>query len=387
MLCHFFIQHLDKTLLTVSTLISQDERISSSPVAKIIYGDPASFLPQLPQKSVVHCSKIWSCRKKITVEYLQHVVEQKNGKEVVPVLWQFLQKEAELRLVKFLPEILALQRDLVKRFQNVPEDEYCSIRSFISSHSSEGLRQLFHNRITIFLSTWNALRRSLETNGEIKLPKDYYSSDLDLDTDFEVILPRRRGLGLCSTALVSYLINLQNDFIHTVEKFSKENNSYSVDASEATDLHVVSYEAERDLIPLIISNCQYQVEQGGETLQEFDLEKIQRQISSCFLQGKPRLTLKLVPRNHCADLPIPSSSNCHGRGFTSEYLAFGPAAQCQQHHFILVSCQNATTQGASVQAPLERGSQEPPPPASPQRVDSITWPPPHSPICHRGPAT
>lgn len=46
----------------------------------------------------------------------------------------FLLQEAELRLVRFLPEILALQRDLVKRFQNVPEAEYQSIRSFISSH-------------------------------------------------------------------------------------------------------------------------------------------------------------------------------------------------------------------------------------------------------------
>nr|XP_034493275.1 E3 ubiquitin-protein ligase RNF213 [Marmota flaviventris] len=319
------LEHLDKTLLTVSTLISQDERVSSNPVAKIIYGDPANFLPRLPQKNVVHCSKIWSCRKKITVEYLQHVVEQKNGKEMVPMLWQFLQKEAELRLVKFLPEILALQRDLVKQFQNVPEDEYSTIRSFISSHSSDGLRQLFHNRITIFLSTWNALRRSLETNGEIKLPKEYCSSDLDLDTDFKVILPRRQGLGLCSTALVSYLINLHNEIIHTVEKFSKENNSYSVDASEVTDLHVVSYEVERDLIPLILSNCQYQVEQGGKTSQEFDLEKIQQQISSRFLQGKPLLTLKGIPtlvyrhdwnfehlftgiKNKMAQSPLPSSA-------------------------------------------------------------------------------
>lgn len=68
--------------------------------------------------------------------------------------------------------------------------------------------------------------------------------------------------------------------------------SYSVDASEIADLHVISYEVERDLIPLILSNCQYHVEQGGKTLQEFDLEKIQRQIVSRFLQGKPRLTLK-----------------------------------------------------------------------------------------------
>uniref|UniRef100_F6YJA2 Ring finger protein 213 n=1 Tax=Equus caballus TaxID=9796 RepID=F6YJA2_HORSE len=71
--------------------------------------------------------------------------------------------------------------------------------------------------------------------------------------------------------------------------------SYSVDASEVTDLHVISYEVERDLTPLILSSCQYTVEQGGETLQEFDLEKIQRQITSRFLQGKPRLTLKGIP--------------------------------------------------------------------------------------------
>ncbi|XP_052050777.1 E3 ubiquitin-protein ligase RNF213 isoform X2 [Apodemus sylvaticus] len=319
------LKHLDKTLPAINALISQDERIRSNPVTKIIYGDPATFLPHLPQKSVVHCSKIWSCRKKITVEYLQHIVEQKNGRETVPVLWHFLQKEAELRLVKFLPEILALQRDLVKQFQNVSRVEYSSIRGFIHSHHSDGLRKLLHDRITIFLSTWNALRRSLETNGEIKLPKDYCRSDLDLDAEFEVILPRRQGLGLCGTALVSYLISLHNNMVYAVQKYSNEDNSYSVDTSEVAELHVISYEVERDLTPLILSNCQYQVQQGGEASQEFDLEKIQRQISSRFLQGKPRLTLKGIPtlvyrrdwnyehlfmdiRNKLAQNPLPNSA-------------------------------------------------------------------------------
>ncbi|VTJ81101.1 Hypothetical predicted protein [Marmota monax] len=132
-------------------------------------------------------------------------------------------------------------------------------------------------------------RMTLSSKGEIKLPKDYCNSDLDLDADFEVILSQCQGLGLCSTALVSYLIYLHNEIIHTLEKFSKENNSYSVDDSDVTDLHVVSYEMERDLIPLVLSNCPYQVVQGQETLQEFDLEKIQQQISSRFLQGKPQL--------------------------------------------------------------------------------------------------
>lgn len=71
--------------------------------------------------------------------------------------------------------------------------------------------------------------------------------------------------------------------------------SYSVDASEVADLHVISYEVERDLMPLILANCQYQVAQGGESLQELDLERIQRQLAGRFLQGKPRLSLRGLP--------------------------------------------------------------------------------------------
>uniref|UniRef100_A0A673V8K9 E3 ubiquitin-protein ligase RNF213 n=1 Tax=Suricata suricatta TaxID=37032 RepID=A0A673V8K9_SURSU len=286
-------QHLEKALLTVTTQISQDERITSNPVARIVYGDPGAFLPGLP-RSALHCSRMWACRRRATVEYLRHIVEQESGTETVPILRKFLQKEAELRLLKSLPEILALQKDLVKHFQHVSETDCQSIRAFINSHQEDGLKELLRKRVRIFLSTWNRLRTALQTRGEIKLPDEYCSADLDGDADLEVILPRRRGRGLCSTALVSYLIRLHNEMVYAVEELTGEDN-YTVDASEVTDLHVISYEVERDLVPLILSNCQYRVEQGRETLQEFDLEKIQRQVASRFLQGKPRLTLKGIP--------------------------------------------------------------------------------------------
>ncbi|EMP39294.1 hypothetical protein UY3_03467 [Chelonia mydas] len=261
------LKDLDKILTKLNRQISEDERICSNPVAKIVYGDPVTFLSQLPKDNTMHCSRMWSCRKRISVEYLGHVVQQKDGKDVVPILWKFLQKEAELRLVKFLPDILALQRDLVKRFQNITDVEHRTIRDFVSK---------FHS-------------------GEIKLPTGYCDVDLTLDSEFENLLPRRRGPGLCSTALVSYLISLHNDLIYTVEKNTMETNSYSISPSEVADLHVISYEVERDLVPLILSNCQYSVEKGGETLQEFNLEKIQQQVTSRFLQGKPLITLVGIP--------------------------------------------------------------------------------------------
>uniref|UniRef100_A0A8V1AN22 RING-type E3 ubiquitin transferase n=1 Tax=Gallus gallus TaxID=9031 RepID=A0A8V1AN22_CHICK len=289
------LEGLDKKLVMLNKQIQEDERISSNPIVKVVYGDPVTFLSQLPKDSHIHHSKMWSSRKRISVENLGHVVQQMNAKDTVPLLWKFLQKEPELRLVKYLPEILALQRDLVRLFQNSSDVKRCTIREFLSEPLSDVMWVLLERRVDVFLSVWNKLRSSLDTNGEVKLPKGYCDADLTLDSKLEVLLPRRQGLGLCSTALVSYLIGLQNDFIHLVNKHIKEDARYLISPSEVADLHLISYEVERDLIPLILSNCQYSMEKGGETLQHFDLERIQQQVISKFLQGKPLITLTGIP--------------------------------------------------------------------------------------------
>ncbi|XP_021270744.1 E3 ubiquitin-protein ligase RNF213 isoform X1 [Numida meleagris] len=289
------LEGLDKKLLKLNEQIQEDERISSNPIVKIVYGDPVTFLSQLPEDSHIHHSKMWNSRKRISVENLGHVVQQTNAKDTVPLLWKFLQKETELRLVKCLPEILALQRDLVRLFQNASDAKRCTIREFLSEPLSDVTWVLLKRRVDVFLSVWNKLRSSLAAHGEIKLPKGYCDADLTLDSELEVLLPRRQGLGLCSTALVSYLISLQNDFIHSVNKHIKEEDRYLISPSEVADLHLISYEVERDLIPLILSNCQYSMEKGGETLQHFDLERIQQQVISKFLQGKPLITLMGIP--------------------------------------------------------------------------------------------
>ncbi|XP_064378919.1 E3 ubiquitin-protein ligase RNF213 isoform X2 [Dromaius novaehollandiae] len=131
------LEGLDKKLLELNKQIQEDERISSNPIVKIVYGDPTTFLSKLPKDSHVHHSKMWSCRKRISVENLGHVVQQKNAKDTVPLLWKFLQKETELRLVKSLPDILALQRDLVRRFQNTALVKHYTIRDFLNEPCSD----------------------------------------------------------------------------------------------------------------------------------------------------------------------------------------------------------------------------------------------------------
>lgn len=68
-------------------------------------------------------------------------------------------------------------------------------------------------------------------SGEIKLPAHYTQEDLGLGTDLQVLLPQRHGLGLCSTALVSYLITLHNDLVYTVEKHTGEESGWEIHMS------------------------------------------------------------------------------------------------------------------------------------------------------------
>ncbi|XP_077939881.1 E3 ubiquitin-protein ligase rnf213-alpha isoform X1 [Gasterosteus aculeatus] len=289
------LKHLDRRLKEVNAFIRTDSRISANPIMKLMFGDPLLFLASLPQNSLIHGSAVWCCREKVSLLSLTHIVEQNDGKDTVPVLWRFLHREAEVRAVKHLPDILTLQRDLVKKFQNITELTCTTIAEFLQDQKAASLKARYEKYIQIFLTTWNQLRVSLATNGEIQIPAEFCQKDLDHSSDLKVLLPRRQGPGLCSTALVSYLIALHNDLVYCVDKHTGEETSYKVSPADLTDLHVIRYELERDLMPLVLSNTQYSIESGQETLHEYDLPKIQQQIVSRFLQGKPLITLNGIP--------------------------------------------------------------------------------------------
>lgn len=65
--------------------------------------------------------------------------------------------------------------------------------------------------------------------------------------------------------------------------------------AELTEEHVICYDMEKDLLPLVLSNCQYSLERGHETISQFDLPRIQQQILTRFLQGKPLITRTVSP--------------------------------------------------------------------------------------------
>uniref|UniRef100_A0A8C5RBG0 RING-type E3 ubiquitin transferase n=1 Tax=Leptobrachium leishanense TaxID=445787 RepID=A0A8C5RBG0_9ANUR len=261
--------------------ILNDDRIGSNLIMKIMYDDPTLHGNplRLPQDAHIHCSKFWSCRERISIQYLWNVVQQNKCAESVPLLSRFLEKECELRLVRLLPEILSLQKDLIKIFHNT-QDTRVQTALFIAD------RLAHHTMVHV------SRHMSAHVSGAINLPEDV-CENITLNSDVSFLLPCRQGKGLCATALVDYLITLHNSFVYAMVNLTDK--QFSVNASDVMDLHVITYEMERDIMPIVLASCQYSVESGQEATQEFDLPRIQHHIARRFLQGKPLISLTGLP--------------------------------------------------------------------------------------------
>ena len=82
--------------------------------------------------------------------------------------------------------------------------------------------------------------------------------------------------------------------------------SYKVSPADLTEQQVIRYELDQELMPLVLANSQYSLERGRETLHEYDLAKIQQQVLTRFLQGRPIITLQ-VSRGRRGSTPLHST--------------------------------------------------------------------------------
>lgn len=64
-----------------------------------------------------------------------------------------------------------------------------------------------------------------------------------------------------------------------------------VKVSEVTHAHLISYHPDRDLLPMVMSNCQYTFEVGRGTKVEYNFSNLERQLMDRFLFSKSVIDL------------------------------------------------------------------------------------------------
>ena len=75
--------------------------------------------------------------------------------------------------------------------------------------------------------------------------------------------------------------------------FNDRSTGADVSLSEVSASQLIAYDAEKDLLPLMLANCSYSLEVGKETLVQYNWEALEKQIIDRFIRGRPHVEFEV----------------------------------------------------------------------------------------------
>ncbi|XP_052808614.1 E3 ubiquitin-protein ligase rnf213-alpha-like isoform X2 [Mya arenaria] len=289
-------QRLDHHLEHFNQVIATDQRLGSNPLMSILYETDTQQQAEDPQRPE-EIPRVWSYRTPISIEHMRQDLET-AGKDTLSVLRMFLKQDHILQAMQFIPSILSLQRILLRKFQKKLDKGEANailvkdmIKEQLAGPDTEKLLQDFGH-------AWNITRRLLESYvcttqfESIVVPKNQCDAPVSMETPLSVFLPTTTGSGLGSYAMLDLLFRKQNEFLDSYMKESDRSTSIqTVTPREITSAHLISYNHEQDILPLLLASCQYTFEMGQGIKKEYDFVGLERQIIDRFLFSKSRIDM------------------------------------------------------------------------------------------------
>ncbi|XP_072028165.1 E3 ubiquitin-protein ligase rnf213-alpha-like [Amphiura filiformis] len=134
-----------------------------------------------------------------------------------------------------------------------------------------------------FLSAWNQVWPKSKRHVTLV---EAYQQPLNIDyCNLATFLPTASGI---STQLVDFLIRTHNEFVDTYCRIRNQENEENILPSSVTLTHLVAYDLDKDLLPLIQAHCHHIFDEEV-TSATFNLDSLERAIEETFIRGRPRI--------------------------------------------------------------------------------------------------
>ncbi|XP_053396012.1 E3 ubiquitin-protein ligase rnf213-alpha-like [Mercenaria mercenaria] len=250
---------------------------------------------------------VWRYRTPVSLQHLRQGLDAEIGRtgsshKTFNVLELFLKEEYHLRALRFIPSIMRLQRILLQKYMKKLDKAEASQITVAQLKKEEIAGSETPQLISDFAEAWELSREALtfylcttESGGAL-IPKQYCRRCINDETPVSMLLPTTEDEGLCSYVLLDFLMRKQNDFLdkYIKETGRKSENTTRVYPQEVTSAHLISYDPHRDLLPLVLANCQYTFKIGEGTHIEYDFAGLERQLMDRFLFSKSKIDIGIV---------------------------------------------------------------------------------------------
>ncbi|VDI24291.1 Hypothetical predicted protein, partial [Mytilus galloprovincialis] len=292
------LQNMDQVLKQCNEKIQKDQRLGADALLQILYETD-----KVPENQDIlklqDIPGVWRYRDLISINHLRQNLER--SQEKLPVLRLFLKEEHHLRAIRFIPSIMRLQRMLIQKYgRKLDRAEATTLKILDVKQDMEKDRKIdeFEQLLKDFTEAWSCVKESLKTtvclleNNVLSIDKSYFRAAISDDTPISYLIPTYRDAGLCSYILLYFLLKKQNMFIEQYcyqRKLSAESLP-KVHVKDISSAHLISYHPDKDLLPMVLANCNYTFEVGQGTRIDYNFTNLERQLMDRFLFSKSIIT-------------------------------------------------------------------------------------------------
>ncbi|XP_052083737.1 E3 ubiquitin-protein ligase rnf213-alpha-like [Mytilus californianus] len=291
------LKDLDRILQTHNTIILKDKRLGSDRLLQLLY-ETDKQTEKVNIRNLHSVPAVWRYRAHVSVDHLTQILNASQHK--CPLLRIFLEEEPFLRVLRFVPSILKLQQILIQKYnRKLDRSEGTFQINFIKEDLAQERRsEEFKSLLSMFIEAWECVRQSLESytctvnENIIHVSTELCRRCIDLRSPVSVLLPTLRDDGLCSYLMLRFLLEKQNNFLQKFcqEKGQRLDSLPKVNVKDISSAHLISYHPEKDLLPMVLANCNYSFEVGQGTKVDYDFSNLERQLIDRFLFSKSIIT-------------------------------------------------------------------------------------------------